>query len=81
MQKYCHGPVIAPEDYFSYPSDMITPDTERAWAKNCFANQNLPHNEDLDKIRQCPIPERILDVLIAKCGSKSDAAVAIYALS
>ena len=79
MQKYCHGPVIAPEDYFSYPSDMITPDTERAWAKNCFANQNLPHNEDLDKIRQCPIPERILDVLIAKCGSKSDAAVAIYA--
>lgn len=78
MQKYCQGPVIAPEDYFVPPSSLITPDTESAWARNCFANQNLPRDEDLNRIRPCPIPQQLLNSLVAEFGSKSDAAVAVY---
>lgn len=79
MQKYCHGPVIAPEDYFAPPSSMVTPDTEHAWSRNCFANQNLPRDEDLNKVAKYPIPHQLLSKLIGEFGSKSDAAVAVYA--
>lgn len=79
MQKHCRGPIIAPEDYFDPPSGMITPDLECKWEKEWFANQNLPQDEDLNKIQPCPIPQQLLDTIITDFGSKSDAAVAVYA--
>lgn len=78
MQKRCNGAVIAPEDYFQRPSQFITEETVKAWDKHCFANQNLPKDEDLEKITQCRIPQALQSKIIKKYGSKSDAAVALY---
>lgn len=78
MQKGVHGPIIAPEDYFGPPSEFLVPESVPAWEQRGFFNCNLPEDGDLDKITHCPIPAALLEQIITKYGSKSDAAVALF---